>query len=273
MMSCVKLVSSYHIPVFEIIAARALISLLISYVDIKRKRIAVLGSNKMLLFTRGTVGSLALLCIYYSVTVMPLAEATILQYLHPVFTAALAVFLLKERLQFSTVVCIVFCLSGLLVMVSPNIATDTVTAYPIWGIIAAVVGSFGSAIAYIIVKKLSRVEDSSVIIFYFPLVALPLSLILLGDDFVMPNMESFILLVFVGLFTQIGQVGMTKAMQYEVASKVTAYSYIQVVFAMVFGILLFSEVPSVFTLVGGGLILTGAFINVFGGKSKKAMIQ
>jgi len=57
-------------------------------------------------------------------------------------------------------------------------------------IVIALLGAFGSAVAYVIVKRLSASEDSSVIIFYFPLIALPLSVLLLGDDFVVPDAEA-----------------------------------------------------------------------------------
>ena len=96
MSACVKYVSTYGLPVFEIVAARALVSLIISYGDVKRKRISVWGNNKKLLFARGAVGTMALMCVYYSITTLPLAEATFLQYTHPVFTALLA-FIFFER--------------------------------------------------------------------------------------------------------------------------------------------------------------------------------
>jgi drug/metabolite transporter (DMT)-like permease len=264
MSSCVKLVSTYGIPVFEIVAARAVVSLIISYADIKRKRISVWGNNKKLLIARGVAGSLALICVYFAVATLPLAEATILQYLHPVFTALLALVFLRERIQLSTIICIVFCIIGLLVMVSPGLTLESTTALPWLSITAALLGALGSAIAYVIVKQLSGSEDSSVIIFYFPLIALPLSVLLLGNDFVMPDTEALLLLLFVGIFTQVGQVGLTKAMQTEVASKATAYSYVQVVFSIILGWLIFSEIPSIWTWVGGSLIIIGAFINVFG---------
>lgn len=129
---------------------------------------------------------------------------------------------------------------------------------------AGLLGAFGSAVAYVIVRKLSQSEDSSVIIFYFPFIALPLSLMLLGDDFVMPGGEALLLLILVGVFTQIGQVGLTKAMQTETAGKATAYSYAQVVFAVLLGWAFFGDVPALTTLAGGGLIIVGALINVFG---------
>ncbi|MCV5977843.1 hypothetical protein OFO29_36460, partial [Escherichia coli] len=88
-----------------------------------------------------------------------------------------------------------------------------------------ILGSFGSSIAYVIVRKLSQTEDSSVIIFYFPLVALPTSILFMGDNFVMPDLYLTCMLVLVGVFTQIGQLGLTKAMQTQQAGKASAYSY------------------------------------------------
>lgn len=262
MSACVKLVSSYNIPVFEIIAARALISLLLSYIDVKRKKISIWGHNKILLIARGGVGALALICVYYAVTTLPLAEATILQYLNPVFTAILAFIFLKEKIQTSTIICILLCICGLMLMVKPDLLFGGAEDLPLFNVMIAILGALGSGIAYVIVRMLSRSEDSSVIIFYFPLIALPISIVLLWGQFVIPTLEAFVLLLFVGIFTQIGQVGLTKAMQTESAGKATAYSYIQVVFSIILGILLFNEVPSFWTWIGGGLIMSGALVNV-----------
>ncbi|CAM3972392.1 DMT family transporter [Vibrio neonatus] len=263
MSACVKYISNYGIPVFEIVAARALVSLIISYADVKRKGISAWGNNKQLLLLRGVVGTSALMCVYYAVTTLPLAEATILQYVHPVSTALLGVLFLKERIQKSTMICIGFCLLGLLVMVQPSLAEGT-SEVPLFSIGIALCGAFGSSIAYIIVRKLSQTEDSSVIIMYFPLVALPVSIVLIWNHFVWPSVFMTILLILVGIFTQIGQYGLTKAMQTQEAGKASAYSYVQIVFSALLGVWIFNEIPSIWTYLGGGLIVTGALINVFG---------
>ncbi|POB84842.1 DMT family transporter [Vibrio vulnificus] len=268
MSASVKYVSVHGIPLFEIVAARALVSLIISYLDVKRKGISVWGNNKRWLFARGAVGTLALMCVYYAVTALPLAEATILQYVHPVFTALLAVLFLKERVQPATLACIVLCLLGVFTMVYPSFDASGVGELPMLSVGIALLGAFGSSIAYVIVRKLSRTEDSSVIIFYFPLVALPVSAMLIGDDFVVPNVALILALILVGIFTQIGQFGLTKAMQTQTAGNASAYSYVQIVFSALLGVVLFNEVPSIWTLLGGSLIVIGALINVFGPKSK-----
>jgi drug/metabolite transporter (DMT)-like permease len=262
MAACVKEVSALGIPVLEIVAARAVVSGIISYLDIKRKKIPLWGNNKPLLIARGTVGAFALMFVYYAVTTLPLAEATVLQYLHPVFTAILALFFLKEIIQRSTIICIIVSLIGLLIIIQPNLQVSNMVSYPWISIMAGVMGAFGSAVAYIIIKKLTKTDDSSVIIFYFPVIAFPISMIMLGSDFVMPTLLATGLLVLVGIFTQVGQVGLTKALDCADANKATAYAYVQVLFSVFIGWAYFSEVPSLTTIIGGSFIMLAALINV-----------
>ncbi|NEQ98104.1 MAG: DMT family transporter [Cyanothece sp. SIO2G6] len=263
MSACVKTVARYGIPVLEIIAARALVSLLLSYLDVKRKRISVWGHNHLLLVARGAMGTLALCCVYYAVTTLPLADATALKYTHPAFTAILALVFLGESVKRSTLISIILSFIGLVVMVRPGVS-GAILGLPPLSLMAALAGAFGSAVAYVIVRHLSQTEDSSVIIFYFPLVALPVSLVFLGNDFVFPEFYQLLLLFLVGVFTQVGQVGLTKAMALEKAGRVTSFSYIQVVFSAILGIIFFAEVPTLWTLIGGTLIISGALTNALG---------
>jgi drug/metabolite transporter (DMT)-like permease len=261
--ACVKIVHLEGIPILEIIAARAIVSVFLSYADIKRKRIPVWGQRRGLLFARGLAGTFALICVYYALVHIPFAEATMLQYLNPMFTAILAILFLGERVQRSTLACIALSFTGLLIIVRPEFLFGQINSgYSLFAVVAAILGAFGSGVAYVLVRKLSASEDPSVIIIYFPLVALPLSIILLGSDFVMPEGITWVWLLLVGVFTQVGQFGLTKAMQTETASQATSFAYTQVVFAAILGWLVFSELPSIWTFVGGGLIILGAFVNI-----------
>jgi drug/metabolite transporter (DMT)-like permease len=260
---CVKYASIEGIPVLEIVAARALVSLLLSYADIHRKRIPAFGQRKDLLFMRGLVGSVTLVCVYYSITHLPLAEATVLQYLYPIFTAVLALFFLKEHIHWSLIVSIVLSFIGLLLVVRPTfLFGELAQDLSYFAVLVGILGAIGSSIAYVLVRKLNQTEDSSVIIFYFPLIALPFSLILLGNDFVMPSAYACGLLVLVGIFTQVGQIGLTKAMQTEAAGRATAFSYLQVVFATLFGWFFFQEIPDMWFVVGAFFILIGVLVNL-----------
>jgi len=264
---CVKYASQSGLPLFEIVAARALVSLIISYIDVRRRGVHPLGQRKGLLVARAVVGTLALMCVYYAVTSMPLADATVLQYLHPMFTALIAWFVLKERIHSATLICIILSLTGLILIARPAFLFGSLhSEIDTFALVAAILGALGSAVAYVLVRKLNETEDSSVIILYFPLFALPFALVCLGADFVWPQGWQWLVLVLVGVFTQVGQVGLTKAMQTETAGKATAFSYVQVVFAAVLGWVFFAEIPSVWTYLGGGLIVLGAAINLLRGK-------
>jgi len=262
MAACVKLAASRGIPLLEIVAARCVVSLALSYLDVRRKGLSVWGTHRALLLARGSVGAFALVCVYYALTTLPLAEATLLQYIHPMFTAILALLLLKERIHLSTVICIALSLTGLVVMVDPGLLGARVQALPGFSVAVALLGALGSSLAYVIVRRLSGLEDASVIIFYFPLVALPLSLLLLGSDFMVPDPGSLVILLLVGVCTQAGQWGLTHAMRHESAAVASAYSYVQVVFAVLLGWIVFGEMPPPLTWAGGVLIVSGALLNL-----------
>ena len=260
---CVKYASLEGIPVLEIVAARALVSLILSYADIRYKKIPVFGQKKGLLLLRGLIGSCALVCVYYAITHLPLAEATVLQYLYPIFTAVLALFFLKEQVHWPLIVSILLSFLGVLCIVRPAfLFGDSAQDLSYFAVLAGIFGAIGSSAAYVLVRKLNQTEDSSVIIFYFPLVALPFSVLLLGADFVVPNWKACIFLLLVGIFTQVGQIGLTKAMQTETAGKAAAFSYLQVVFAALLGWWLFQEIPDEWFAAGAIFILFGVLINV-----------
>jgi drug/metabolite transporter (DMT)-like permease len=149
-------------------------------------------------------------------------------------------------------------------MVQPNLNTSIDSALAPFSVAIALLGALGSSVAYVIVRKLSRSEDSSVIILYFPMVALPVSVVLMWSEFVMPSLPLTFLLVLVGVFTQIGQYGLTKAMQTQQAGEASAYAYVQIVFSTLIGIAIFQELPSMWTYLGGGLIVAGALFNAVG---------
>src|SRR5690606_15687789 len=236
---CVKFAGGHGLPVPEIRAARAGGSLAPSDGDVPRPTTRPLGTHR------------------------PIAEASVLQYLHPMFPALIALLWLKERPSAATLACIALSFAGLVIMVRPAVLFGGAAAnYDSLAVGIAIAGAFGSGLAYTIVRRLSAVEDPSVIVFYFPLVTLPAALVLLGDDFVMPSGWAWLSLLLVGVFTHLGQVTLTLAMREDTAARASSFSYSQVIFAAVIGTVIFGEVPGPWTLAGGALILCGALVNI-----------
>ena len=263
MAALVKEAGQLGIPLLQIIFVRALISVALSLIDIGRAGVHPLGYRRALLFARWLSGFLALTGVFYALIHLSMAQATVLQYLHPVFTALLAFLFLAERPTTATLACIALSLLGLACIVSPYwVASDATTA-PLWPVIAGLGGAFGSGVAYTLVRKLVTTEHPSVIVLYFPLVCAPGTLLLGGADFVWPTAAGWWVLLGVGCFTQLGQLALTKAMQLDAASRVTSLSYVQIIFAAILGWLAFGEIPTQATLLGGGLILLGAIVSAW----------
>ena len=263
MAALVKEAGQLGIPLLQIIFVRALISVALSLIDIARAGVHPLGHRRTLLFARGLSGFLALTGVFYALIHLTMAQATLLQYLHPVFTALLAFLFLAERPTTATLACIALSLLGLTSIVSPYLIASDAMPVSLWPVIAGLGGAFGSGVAYTLVRKLVATEHPSVIVLYFPLVCAPAALLLGGADFIWPTAAGWWVLLGVGCFTQLGQLALTKAMQLDPASRVTSLSYVQIIFAATLGWLAFGEIPTHATLLGGGLILLGAIVSAW----------
>ena len=263
MAALVKEADQLGIPLLQIIFVRAVISVVLSLADIRQARVHPLGHRRLLLLGRGVSGFLALTGVFYALIHLSMAQATVLQYLHPVFTALLAFLFLAERPTTATIACIFLSLLGLICMVSPYWWGPNNAGVPFWPVMAGLAGAFGSGVAYTLVRKLVATEHPSVIVLYFPLVCLPGTLLLGGGDFIWPTVTGWWVLLGVGCFTQLGQLALTKAMQLDAASRVTSLSYVQIIFAAILGWLAFGETPTQATLLGGGLILFGAVVSAW----------
>ena len=187
MSALVKEASLLGVPLLQIIFVRAVISVLLSLADIRRVGAHPLGHRRGLLLARGVSGFIALTSVFYAIIHLPIAAATMLHYMHPVFTALLAFIFLLERPTKATLMCIVLSLIGLGFMVAPLWLSEAPTRLAFWPVMAGLGGALGSGIAYTLVRKLVATEQPSVIVLYFPMVCIPGALLLGGADFVWPN--------------------------------------------------------------------------------------
>lgn len=256
---CVKQVGG-RIPAAEVVLARALLNVAISWWLLQRAGVDPWGQRRGLLIGRGAIGSAALLCVYAALAELPLAAATVLQYLYPTFTALLAWLMLGERIGARIVLAVLLGWGGVMLMARPVLGDAT--ALPTGPVLIAVAGALCTALAYVSVRSLGRSEHPLVIVFYFPLVAVPLSLPLVLLNPVIPTAQELLWLLGVGLFTQLGQVTLTQSLTALPAARATAISTVQVVFAALWGWLIFAESLGLRTLAGALLILAATLISL-----------
>jgi drug/metabolite transporter (DMT)-like permease len=201
--------------------------------------------------------------VYYAVSHLPLAEATVLQYLHPPLTAVMAACFLRERLDRPVIVSLVLGLIGVMLVAQPRLLFGgTGAPLPPLAVGAAVAGAALSSCAYVMVRKLGTSEHPLVIVLYFPLVSMPASLPALFQTAVWPRGLEWMWLLLVGISTQIGQVSLTRALALGAAGRTSVYSYAQVPLAALWGAMFFGAWPNVYSMLGALLILFGAVLNV-----------
>lgn len=250
----VKLAST-RMPLGEIVFARAVITLGISLAMVRRAGLSPWAGPRMSLVLRGVLGFGGLTGYYIALDRLPLADATVLQNATPLLTGVLAWWLLDEQIGWPTIVAIACGVAGVALIVRPSSEGLDPT-----GVIAALGGVSCSSVAYVTVRRLSRSVHPLVIVMYFPLIATPLALPWMLASVVVPGPVDLLLLVGLGVATQIGQVFMTLGLSVESAGKATSINYLQVAFAMLWQLAVFGELPTAWTLSGAGLILGGTLL-------------
>jgi drug/metabolite transporter (DMT)-like permease len=245
-----------HIPAIEIILFRSLFSLIFSFLILKQLGVSVFGNNKKLLIIRGIVGSIGLISFFYTLQNIPLASAVTMQYLSPIFTTVLGIFLVKERVK--PIQFLFFGISFAGVLVLQGFDTRVNLLYGSIGVVSALF----SGLAYNVIRKLKNTEHPLVIIFYFPLVTLPVASIVSYFAWVQPIAWDWAILLWIGMCTQAAQYFMTVAYQNANVSKVSSLGYLGILYALFFGFVFFGETFGTMSYVGMGLVLAGILLNL-----------
>jgi len=264
-MSALVKAAEVTLPTAEIVLARAAITLVLSFAMVSRAGVSRWGTRRGSLVLRGTFGFLALAGYYWTLGRLPLAEASTMHHTAPIWTAILAGLVLREPLGRGTVVALVLGMAGVVLVARP-------TSFVLdgGGFAISLAAAVCSAAAYVTVRRLAATEHPLVIVFYFPLVAFPASLAWAAPQWVMPTAREGLLLLGVGVTTQIGQVCLTYGLSREPAARAMSIGYLQVAFAVLWGAIAFGELPPWTTAAGAALIVVGTVAVASAGSRAKA---
>lgn len=203
---------------------------------------------------RSVVGWMGVTCMFAAVARMPIADATAISFLSPPLTMALAVFLLGERITSRKLVAAGLALLGGLLILRPG--TD---AFQLAGLLALSAAVF-MALEIIFIKKLSNVEPATRILFVNNLIGATVSLTVASFVWVWPEPRGWLLLIALGVVMVSGQTMFIQSMKRGEASLVTPVFYAVLVFAALLDFLLYSVLPTGFTVIGSVLIISGAIL-------------
>lgn len=245
-----------HLPAMEVVFFRCMVSLIACLIGLRNTGASLLGNNHLLLVLRGTFGTIALYTFFVTLQNVPLANAVTIQYLSPIFTTIIAIFLLGEKVR--KFHWLFYAISFVGVLVIKGFESNFPLRYFITGIASA----FFSGVAYNLVRSLKGSEHPLVIVLHFQIVGVIAGLFFTLFNWVTPHGIDWLYLFLTGACTQIGQVNLTRALQAEKIAKVSILNYLGILYALVFGWFLFGEIYTLHTLIGIVLVVAGVICSI-----------
>ena len=248
------------LPVFQKAFFRNIVALIFVTGIMLKRKIGFLPEKKNVpaLLGRSFFGTVGLLCNFYAIDKLVLADANMLNKLSPFFAIVFSIFLLSERPTLVQVLGVFAAFVGSAFIIKPSLG-----GYAVFPAIVGAIGGMGAGLAYTFVRYLGgKGENSFKIIFFFSafssLVCIPFML----ADFEPFSLKALIFLICAGISASVGQFGITKAYVCAPAKEISVYDYTQVLFAALFGFLIFGQIPDFLSVIGYCLIC-GAGIGMF----------
>ena len=263
LMAAVAKLLGKRISAQEVILVRGVLNVAFMLWWMRRKELSWRGKNPWLLILRGIFGYTALSCYFWSVSRQPLATAVLLQQVHPVFTAVLAIWFLGEKPGSRFVPAFGFAALGVWLVASHQTAAPGAGA-PAIGAAPLLVGLLGavlSAAAYVAVRHASRTEHEETIVLWFPLTSVPLSAVgtwVAGPVWPTPVEWGWLLLV--AAAGQVGQLFLTRGLARVPAGRATLANPLTIAFGALLGWLMFAEAIGWREAAGGAAIVAAVLM-------------
>lgn len=245
-----------RIPTMEVVFVRSVLMTVSTLGILKWQGISPSGKDKKTLLMRAVVGVTALSLFYFALPRIPLGDATALFYMTPIWTALIASVVLKERTARLVFLGMGISLLGVVLIAKPTVLFGSgVSELDTIAVVATVAASMLSGFVYVLVRKL-RVSDAPlVIIFWLSWVGILGALPFVLVDWVWPTTIEWLYLAGVGVTTLIAQIFLTLGLHREAAGRAMSIGYLQVVFAFIWGAMVFGTIPDLWSLIGAAAIV------------------
>ncbi len=247
---------SVDYPIGQVLFFRGFFGILFYFLIIPRDRIRDFYVTKRagLHFLRCFSGLIALVAIFIALRSLPLATVVSISFAAPIFTTIFSIFLLSEKVGIYRWSAVIIGFIGILVITEPGISSLNI--YYIFPIIFCL----GLSYVAIAIRQLSTTEPVWLISFYFSLSITLLSFLTIPQGWVMPDFRDFVILSMVGVFGGVANLWLGQSYKYSEVSLVTPLKYLALLFAILFGYLIWDEIPTVKTLFGALLVIISTMI-------------
>jgi len=246
---------SATIPSSEIAFFRGLIGTLIIWLMMRGSRVPFSREGIPLLVLRGVLGALYLIAYFYTISKIPLTDASILAHLSPFFVILLGAIFLRERLSKRALSLLPLIFAGAFLLIKP-FDYSSYSIYALVGLLSAAL----AAAAGIAIRHLSQKHHTYEIVFYFLATSTLVAIPFMWQDFVLPDLRESAYLLALAVVSLVGQLFLTRAFTHENAVVVEVVRYIGIVYNALWGFLFFAETPDASTVIGGVLVVTGCIL-------------
>ncbi|RLC39352.1 MAG: EamA family transporter [Candidatus Nealsonbacteria bacterium] len=241
----------------EIVFFRNLPIMLIVPLMLKHTKIPFWGNNKLLLILRSLLTGFTMIVYFYTIRAMDLTDAVTIKQLSPFFIILLASISLREKISFKLVTIFILTFLGAMLVIKPGFRSDI---YP------AIIGLLGvmlTAGSHVTLRQLRLTDHPLVIVNFFgyTIGLLSFGVLLWQGNFHIPNTSNLFILILLGLAGLGAQFALTKAYQMAPINLISPYLYSQIIFSTFLGILIFKEIPDLFTIFGVTLIIVSGYLN------------
>lgn len=203
---------------------------------------------------RALCGTVGILCNFYAIDKLALADASMLNKLSPFFAVIFSIFILKEKASPKQIIAVVIAFIGSLFIIRPTFSNME--------LIPSLVGFLGgvaAGAAYTFVRYMGqRKVKGPVIVFCFSLFSCLVTLPIMIAGFQPMSALQLGILLLAGLFAAGGQFTITGAYSFAPAKEVSVYDYSQVIFAAIAGFFLFGQIPVPMSIIGYVVIISVA---------------
>ncbi len=258
-----------HVPAGEAVFFRSLFAIPVIVVWLGMRRELKTGFhtiNPVGHVWRGLMGTLAMGLGFAGLGYLPLPEVTAIGYAAPLLTVVFAAMFLGEEVRVFRLTAVALGLVGVLIVLSPRLtvlAPDVASHAEAFGATLVLGGAVFAALAQVFVRKLVMTEKTPAIVFWFSVTASALSLATLPFGWVWPTPFEAGLLVGAGLLGGLGQILLTSGYREADASLLAPFDYASMLFALLIGWFVFSEMPTLTMLAGAALVIAAGVLIIW----------
>ena len=260
--------ASHSVDNYTIVFFRNVVGLILFLPFIFKQGTGFVKTEKLWMHTwRSIVGLAAMYGFFYAIAHLKLSNAMVFTYSSPIFIPVIAWLFLKEKITIAMICAAVLGFIGVFCVAKPDQGLLN------WISVIGIASSLLASMAFVTVRALTQTEPPERIVFYFCLIGSALSVIPMFWMWRTYHVKELLFLIGAGILANVSQIFMSHAYRLAPAGQIAPVNYMAIIFAGVWGFLLWNEVPDLYSVIGFCIILLAILLCSPLTQRQKKMIQ